>query len=272
MRRGLGQGAPSTKENTMSRIATFFSQKRKAFIPFLMAGDPDKATAQAFLNRLPEAGADIIEIGIPFSDPMADGPVIEQAGRRALASGMTLAGVLEMVRAFRQKHADTPVVLMGYYNPVYIYGVEKFCRDAAVAGVDGLIIVDLPPEEEVELTTHLGGIDLIRLIAPTTPTQRQQYVMRHASGFVYYVSVKGITGDKSADHTDLSAAISQLRQHTTLPLAAGFGIKTPEQAALAAASADAVVVGSALVQKLHSEGLEAALDLASSLASAIHSA
>jgi tryptophan synthase alpha chain len=254
----------------MSRISTVFSSGKKAFIPFLMAGDPDQKTAQRFLNALPEAGADIIEIGIPFSDPMADGPLIELAGRRALAAGMTLAKVLEMVRNFRTENTTTPLVLMGYYNPIYIYGVERFCKDAAAVGVDGLIIVDLPPEEEAELTQYLNGIDLIRLIAPTTPTQRQQYVMRHASGFVYYVSVKGITGDKSADASELQTAISNLKQHTTLPIAAGFGIKTPEQAAAAAKAADAVVVGSALVNELHQKGVDAAIELARKLAHSIH--
>jgi tryptophan synthase alpha chain len=254
----------------MSRISTFFSSGKKAFIPFLMAGYPDMATAQKFLNQLPKMGADIIEIGIPFSDPMADGPVIELAGRRALAAGMTLAKVLAMVREFRIENTTPPLVLMGYYNPLYVYGVERFCTDAAAAGVDGLIIVDLPPEEETELTQYLNGIDLIRLIAPTTPTQRQQYVMRHASGFVYYVSVKGITGDKSADAGELKTAISDLKQHTILPIAAGFGIKTPEQAAAAAKAADAVVVGSALVSVLHEQGLDAALKLAKQLADAVH--
>lgn len=253
-----------------SRISNVFLTNRKIFIPFLMAGDPDIATSQEFLNRLPEAGADIIEIGVPFSDPAADGPVIEAAGNRALAQGMTLAKVLEMVATFRKINTTTPLVLMGYYNPIYHYGVEKFAADASAAGVDGLIIVDLPPEEEAELTIHLNHIDLIRLIAPTTPTQRQQYVTSHASGFVYYISVKGITGGKAAEASDLKTAIDILKKHTSLPIAAGFGIKTPAQAAEAAKVADAVVVGSALVQCLHENGMEAALALAKELADAVH--
>lgn len=256
----------------MSRIASVFATGRKAFIPFLMAGDPDAATAREFLRRLPEAGADIIEIGVPFSDPAADGPVIEAAGLRALAQGTTLASVLAMVAEFRRSNTHTPLVLMGYYNPIYRYGVERFAQDAAAAGVDGLIIVDLPPEEEEEVTGCLNNIDLIRLIAPTTPTQRQQYITQHASGFVYYISVKGITGGQSAAEDDLRAAINTLKAHTTLPVAAGFGIKTPAQAAQAAKIADAVVVGSALVQKLHEDGLEAALVLAKQLADAVHQA
>lgn len=252
------------------RISTIFAANRKIFIPFLMAGDPDIATSQEFLNRLPEAGADIIEIGVPFSDPAADGPVIEAAGNRALAQGMTLADILAMVTAFRKTNTTTPLVLMGYYNPIYHYGIKQFAADASTAGVDGLIIVDLPPEEEAELTVHLNKIDLIRLIAPTTPTQRQQYITNHASGFVYYISVKGITGGKAAEEAELANSIAALKKHTTLPIAAGFGIKTPEQAAAAAKAADAVVVGSALVQCLHEQGMDAALVLTKKLADAVH--
>ncbi len=255
----------------MSGISTVFASGKKAFIPFLMAGDPNLAISQEFLNRLPAMGADIIEIGIPFSDPMADGATIELAGLRALAAGMNLHKVLQMVRDFRLTNHTTPIVLMGYYNPIYIYGAERFSADAAAAGVDGLIIVDLPPEEEAELTQYLSSkIDLIRLIAPTTPAARQSYVTAHASGFVYYISVKGITGDKSAVSDDLSAGIAQLRAQTSLPIAAGFGIKTATQAAEAAKLADAVVVGSALVDTLHKNGLEAALTLAKEIADAVH--
>jgi tryptophan synthase alpha chain len=253
-----------------SRITTIFAQKRPVFIPFLMAGDPDIGTSQEFLNRLPEAGADIIEIGVPFSDPAADGPVIEAAGLRALANHTTLAKVLAMVAAFRETNTTTPIVLMGYYNPIYRYGIKQFALDAAAVGVDGLIIVDLPPEEEAELTVHLKHIDLIRLIAPTTPTQRQQYITSHASGFVYYISVKGITGGQAAEAGDLKSAIDNIKQYTSLPVAAGFGIKTPSQAAAAAKLADAVVVGSALVQCLHEQGITAALKLAEELADAVH--
>lgn len=255
---------------TSQRLKSAFQSNRKAFTPFLMAGAPDPATSQSFLNRLPEAGADIIELGMPFSDPMADGPIIEAAGKRALENGMNPAGVLNMVREFR-KHHQTPIVLMGYYNPVYRYGPERFCADAAAAGVDGLLIVDLPPEEEAELTPFLKthGLDLIRLITPTTPPERIKRITAHAGGFIYYVSVKGVTGGKSADTGDLQQAVQTIKNITSLPVAAGFGIKTPQQAAEAAKAADAVVVGAALVQKLQEEGLEAALGLAKELAAAI---
>jgi tryptophan synthase alpha chain len=246
--------------------------QKTAFIPFIKAGDPTLATAQEFFTKLPASGADIIEIGVPFSDPVADGAIIEAAGKRALQNTMSLKKVLEMVEEFRQANDHTPIVLMGYFNPIYRYGVAKFSLDAEKAGVDGVIIVDLPPEEEAEVTPSLAehGIDLIRLIAPTSSVDRQHYITQHASGFVYYISVKGITGGISATHSDLETAIQQLRQQTTLPIAAGFGIKTPAQAAQAASLADAVVVGSALVQTLYAEGLEAALSLAKNLANAIH--
>ena len=249
------------------------SQQQTAFIPFIMGGDPNYADSLAFLNALPAAGADIIEIGVPFSDPMADGPVIEAAGNRALDSGMTLSRVLKMVGEFREKHTETPVILMGYYNPIYRYGVEKFSHDAAQAGVDGLIIVDLPPEEEAEATGafQANALDLIRLIAPTSDADRQQLITQHASGFVYYISVKGITGGASASEGELQQAISHLRNDSSLPIAIGFGIKTPEQAANAAKHGDAVVVGSAIVDCLHKQGHEAAIMLAKTLADAVHS-
>ncbi len=252
------------------RLANTFTASRPAFIPFLMAGDPVMEISQQFLNALPAAGADVIEIGMPFSDPMADGPVIDAAGKRALANGMNLPKVLEMVHQFR-KTSQTPVILMGYYNPIYHYGVEKFCKDAGLAGVDGMLIVDLPPEEESELLPHLkrNHLDLIRLIAPTTPPDRIKLITKHASGFIYYVSVKGITGDKSVELASLQEAIARIKATTTVPVAAGFGIKTPAQATEAAKAANAVVVGSALVEALHQKGLNAALELARSLSTAV---
>ena len=262
----------------MSRLKTKFSelkaQGKAAFIPFIMGGDPDATQSLELLNALPDAGADIIEIGMPFSDPMADGPAIEAAGNRALDAGMTLAGVLQLVTKFREKNQHTPMVLMGYANPPYHMGWENFCAAAAKAGVDGLILVDIPPEEEGEITPHLNqhGIDLIRLVTPTSDAKRREVILKSASGFVYYVSVAGITGDKSAGHQALDAAISDLRKQTELPLAIGFGIKTPEQAKQAAQCADAVVVGSAIVKALHEQGKTAALKLVKDLAGAVHSA
>lgn len=259
------------------RLSDKFAELRTsgntAFNPFMMAGDPDMETALKLLKALPAAGADIIELGMPFSDPVADGPAVESAGLRALKSGMTLSKVLETVRRFRKENVDTPIILMGYYNPVYRYGVEKFAADAAQAGADGLIIVDLPPEEEAELTPHLekNKLDLIRLIAPTTTPERQAYVTAHASGFVYYITVKGITGGATAGKAELSAALAALRKHTDLPIAVGFGIKTPDQAKAAAEVADAVVVGSAIVTKMAEDGVEAALQLTKELADAVHS-
>ncbi|NBO19290.1 MAG: tryptophan synthase subunit alpha [Proteobacteria bacterium] len=246
-----------------TRIESTFSGlkgKRAALIPFLMAFDPDRETTLAALDALVEAGADIIEIGIPFSDPMADGPVIQAAGLRALQGGATLAGVLALVAEFRRKNTHTPLILMGYYNPIYRYGAEVFCADAAKAGADGLILVDLPPEEEQELTPYLQaqGLKLIRLIAPTSLETRAKTLCESASGFVYYISVTGITGAKSANNSDLKAQLAQLRQHTKLPIAVGFGIKTPQQVKDVASMADAVVVGSALVDTMHKAGKNAA--------------
>jgi tryptophan synthase alpha chain len=214
-----------------------------------MGGDPDIQTTAALLETLPAAGADIIEIGVPFSDPMADGPVIEAAGKRAIAKGTTLRSILEIVQEVRKKNNATPVILMGYYNPIYRYGVSNFCKDAGTAGVDGLIIVDLPPEEEREITTHLEQNDLrlIRLIAPTSDTERVKLITASASGFVYYISVTGVTGAATASSDDLSAKLDALHKNTALPIAVGFGIKTAEQVKTAAQHADAVVVGSALV-------------------------
>jgi tryptophan synthase alpha chain len=240
----------------VSRIATRFAalkqEKRAALVPFLMAGDPSREVFQRLLGGLPGAGADLIEIGMPFSDPMADGPAIQAAGLRALKAGMTLKGTLDLVRGFRERDDATPIILMGYYNPIYRHGSEKFVADATAAGVDGLIIVDLPPEEDEELClpAMAGGLDFIRLTAPTTDEARLPTVLKRASGFVYYVSITGITGTRSAATQSVEAALQRLRRFTELPVAVGFGIKTPGQAAEIARVADAAVVGSALVQRL----------------------
>ena len=240
----------------MSRIAARFqalaAQGRGALIPYLEAFDPDLATSQALFQAMPAAGADLIEIGMPFSDPSADGPVIQAAALRGLRAGATLAGVLSMVAEFRRTDEATPVILMGYVNPVEAYGYERFCTDAVAAGVDGIILVDLPPEEAdvLEAPAEQAGLDIIRLVAPTTTDERLAYVLSHASGFVYYVSITGITGTRSASAQDLSAAIPRLRAATSLPIAIGFGVRTPEQAAEAATIADGAVVASALLATL----------------------
>lgn len=237
----------------MSRLAPRFAklaaEDRAALITYVMAFDPDRATSQAILNGLPGAGADIIEFGMPFTDPMADGPAIQYAAQRALGAGGTLKGTLEMVAEFRKTDDATPVVLMGYYNPVYAWGAERFCKDAAEAGVDGLIIVDLPPEEAGELLPHCraNSIDFIFLTTPTSDDARLPTVVRDASGFVYYVSIAGITGTASASQDAIAQAVERIRSHTPLPVCVGFGIKTPEQAAEVARVADGAVVGSAIV-------------------------
>ncbi len=246
----------------MSRIAARFAALKGAgragLVTFVTAGDPDAATAQAILDGLPAAGADLIELGMPFSDPMADGPAIQLASQRALAAGATLASTLDMVRRFRSKDAATPIILMGYYNPIYSHGVAAFCGEAAAAGVDGLIIVDLPPEEAEELAApaRAQGIDFIFLTAPTTDEARLPVVLRQASGFVYYVSITGVTGTASASQDAIASAVSRLRRHTSLPVAVGFGLKTARQVAEVAGVADAAVVGSAIVQRL-AAGLDA---------------
>ena len=240
----------------MSRIAARFAelraQKRGALIPFLEAYDPDPETSMAIFRGMPGAGADLIEIGMPFTDPMADGPTIQAAGKRGLKAGVTVAKTLAMVRAFRADDNATPVILMGYLNPILSYGCERFCQDAAAAGVDGLIIVDLPTEESDMILpfTNVLGMDFIRLIAPTTDDARLPHVLNGSSGFVYYVSITGITGTRSASAEHLGAAIPRIRKVTDLPIAIGFGVRTPAQAAEASKIADAAVVASALIDTL----------------------
>jgi tryptophan synthase alpha chain len=269
----------------MSRIATRFAelrrQSRGALIPFLEAWDPDQATSMALLRGMPEAGADLIEIGIPFTDPMADGPIIQASAKRGLAAGVKVAHVLAMVREFRTVDDATPIVLMGYLNPILSYGPERFCADGARAGVDGLIIVDLPTEEADLLLPYstANGLDFIRLVAPTTDDERLPHVLNGSSGFVYYVSITGITGTTSATAEHLEAAIPRLRRATNLPIAIGFGVRTPEQAATAARVADAAVVASALIDtlsgNLHADGralpgaVEKVLDQVRALAAAV---
>jgi len=240
----------------LSRIAARFAalkrEGRGALIPFLEAYDPDAATSMAILRGMPGAGADLIEIGMPFTDPMADGPTIQRAGLRGLKAGATLARTLAMVQDFRLDDSDTPVILMGYLNPLASYGPQRFCTDAAAAGVDGLIVVDLPTEEADLLAGHarIHGLDIIRLVAPTTDDARLPLVLRGSSGFVYYVSITGITGTRSASAASLAAAVPRVRAVTNLPIAIGFGVRTPAQAAEAVRVADAAVVASALINTL----------------------
>ena len=235
-----------------TRFADLKREGRAAFVTFVMCGDPDIETSLAIIKALPSAGADVIEIGMPFTDPMADGPSIQAAGLRALKAGQTMDRTLRMVRAFRAGDDATPIVLMGYYNPIYIYGVVRFRADAKAAGVDGLIVVDLPPEEDVELCIPAlnAGVNFIRLATPTTDDKRMPTVLQNTSGFVYYVSVAGITGAGSATEDAIGFAIERLRRHTDLPVAVGFGITTPDAAAAVARLADAAVVGSAIVNRI----------------------
>jgi tryptophan synthase alpha chain len=240
----------------VSRIAARFAalkrEGRGALIPFLEAYDPDLETSTAILHGMPGAGADLIEIGMPFTDPMADGPIVQRAGQRGLKAGATLAGTLAMVRRFRETDGETPVILMGYLNPIFAYGPERFCADAGASGVDGLIAVDLPPEEADMLAPFAtgSGLDVIRLVAPTTDEARLPYVLEGSSGFIYYVSITGITGTRSASAGDFAENIRRLRRFSELPVAIGFGIRTPAQAAEATSIADAAVVGSALIDTL----------------------
>ncbi len=243
-----------TKDRIDRRFAALAGEDRAAFVAYIMAGDPDAATALEIMRGLPAAGADIIELGFPFSDPMAEGPTIQRASQRALAGKMTTKGVLATVRAFRETDQDTPVILMGYLNPLVNYGFEAFAGDAAEAGADGLIVVDCPPEEADPLVDALdaANLSLIRLATPTTDDARLGVVVRRTSGFVYYVSVAGVTGVLEADADAVAPAVARVRAASGLPVAVGFGIKTPERAAAVARVADAAVVGSALIDELES--------------------
>ncbi|MFL5062626.1 MAG: tryptophan synthase subunit alpha [Xanthobacteraceae bacterium] len=231
------------------RFASLKHEGRAALVTFLVAGDPDERTCLEIVRALPDAGADVIELGMPFSDPMADGPAIQAAGLRALRAGQTMSKTLAMVRTFRQDDNDTPIVLMGYYNPIYIYGVDRFLADARDAGVDGLIVVDLPPEEDDELCLPAlrAGLNFVRLATPTTDEKRLPAVLKNTSGFVYYVSIAGITGMAAPDTSKVAAAVARIKHDTTLPVAVGFGVKTAAHARAIAQTADGVVVGSALI-------------------------
>jgi tryptophan synthase alpha chain len=266
------------------RFAHLASEGRAGLVAFVTAGDPDLATSRAILEGLPKAGADLIELGMPFTDPMADGPAIQASSLRALKAGTRLGDVLGLVRGFRRTDGDTPLVLMGYYNPIYSYGVPRFLDDARAAGVDGLIVVDLPPEEDEELCLPAlaKGINFIRLATPTTDERRLPRVLANGSGFLYYVSITGITGTRSAAVGRVAEAVRRLKQSTDLPIAVGFGIRSAAQAAEVARVADAAVVGSALVQRV-AERLDAegrplgdcaahVLDLAADLAGAVRAA
>ncbi|MGX7743117.1 tryptophan synthase subunit alpha [Rhodopseudomonas parapalustris] len=267
-----------------TRFADLKQQGRPALVTFVMAGDPDLDTSLQILKALPAAGADVIEIGMPFTDPMADGPAIQAAGLRALKAGTTLKKTLALVRDFRTTDNATPIVLMGYYNPIYIYGVDAFLADAKQAGVDGLIIVDLPPEEDEELCLPAmkAGLNFIRLATPTTDEKRLPAVLANTSGFVYYVSITGITGSASADASAVGAAVQRIKRHTNLPVCVGFGIRTPEAAQAIAAQANGAVVGSALIDavkaSLDAEGratkatVGAVADLVASLAAGVRGA
>ncbi len=232
------------------RFAALQEDGRAALVTFTMAGDPDYVTSLAILKALPGAGADILEIGMPFTDPMADGPAIQAAGLRALQGGQSLVATLRLVGEFRSADDSTPIVLMGYYNPIYVYGVDRFLADAKAAGVDGLIVVDLPPEEDIELCIPAlkAGFNFIRLATPTTDDKRLPTVLAHTSGFVYYVSITGITGAAAPDPAKVAAAVARIKRHTRLPVCVGFGVRTADHARAIAEGADGVVVGSALVE------------------------
>ncbi|MAM11075.1 MAG: tryptophan synthase subunit alpha [Rhizobiaceae bacterium] len=239
-------------ERMEKRFAALKAEGRPALITYFMGGDPDFDTSLEIMKALPKAGADVIELGMPFSDPMADGPAIQMAGLRALKGGQTLEKTLELARQFRRQDADTPIVMMGYYNPIYIYGVERFVEAALEAGIDGLIIVDLPPEMDNELCIPAleKGLNFIRLATPTTDEKRLPTVLRNTSGFVYYVSMNGITGSALPDPSRVGAAVSRIKAHTDLPVCVGFGVKTAEHARLIGAAADGVVVGTAVVNQI----------------------
>jgi len=266
------------------RFAALKKEGRAALVTFTMAGDPDYDTALEIAKALPKAGADVIELGMPFTDPMADGPSIQAAGQRALRGGQTLKKTLALVREFRKTDDQTPIVLMGYYNPIYIYGVERFLADAKVAGIDGLIVVDLPPEEDDELCIPAlkSGLSFIRLATPTTDDKRLPTVLNNTSGFVYYVSITGITGAAAPDAEKVRAAVARIKRHTKLPVAVGFGVRNADSARAIAEGADGVVVGSALVDALRAtldsngkagpKSVKAVIDLVSKLADGVRSA
>jgi tryptophan synthase alpha chain len=266
------------------RFAELKAAKRGGLVVFVTAGDPTYEVSREIVLALPNAGADVIELGMPFTDPMADGPAIQASSLRALKNGQNMKKTLSLVREFRAKDQATPIVLMGYYNPIYSYGVDKFLVDANAAGVDGLIVVDLPPEEDEELCLPAmkSGINFIRLATPTTDDKRLPTVLNNTSGFVYYVSIMGITGTRAASDVDITAAVGRLKRHTDLPIAVGFGISTPERAAAVAKVADAAVVGSAVVNKIAAaldangrpgpHAAQGALDLVKSLAAGVRAA
>ncbi len=269
----------------MTRLADTFARVRRegraAFVPFITAGDPNMETSFAILEQLPHAGADVIELGMPFTDPMADGPAVQASSVRALASGATMAKVLEMVKKFRRADKTTPIVLMGYYNPIHAYGTARFARDVAAAGVDGLIVVDLPVEEDevLRLPARAQGVDLIRFVTPTTDDARLKRIIADASGYLYYVSVAGVTGTKAVPEEEVRAAITRVKAATNLPCTVGFGIRSPEQAEAIARIADGVVVGSAIVGRVAAnldQGrdriIAEVLDLTRSLAGSTHAA
>jgi tryptophan synthase alpha chain len=267
-----------------TRFAALKSEGRAALVTYVVAGDPDHATSLAIVKALPQAGADVIELGMPFTDPMADGPAIQAAGQRALGGGETLTKTLSLVRDFRADDNKTPIVLMGYYNPIYIYGVERFLTDAKAAGVDGLIVVDLPPEEDAELCLPAlqAGLNFIRLATPTTDDKRLPRVLTNTSGFVYYVSITGITGAAAPDPSRVAEAVKRIKRHTKLPVAVGFGVRTAEHARAIAEGADGVAVGSALVdavrKSLDADGcatpatVRAVTDLVATLSQGVRSA
>lgn len=272
----------------MSRIDKRFDELKRegraALVTYVMCGDPDIETSLAIVKALPSAGADVIELGMPFTDPMADGPAIQAAGLRALKAGATLRKTLDVVRRFREGDDATPIVLMGYYNPIYIYGVDAFLTDAKVAGVDGLIVVDLPPEEDTELCLPAlnAGVNFIRLATPTTDDKRLPAVLANTSGFVYYVSITGITGAGAADASSVSQAVARIKRHTQLPVCVGFGIRNPDQARAIASHADGIAVGTALVEAVRGsldgnggatpKTVAAVADLVASLAEGIRGA
>jgi tryptophan synthase alpha chain len=267
----------------MGRIAARFAELRvkgrKAFVPFISAGDPDPETSLAILEKLPGVGADVIELGMPFSDPMADGPAVQASSLRALKAGATMNRTLDLVKKFRKTDNKTPIVLMGYFNPIHAYGTARFTHDAAAAGADGLIVVDLPPEEDdvLRLPAQAQGLNIIRLATPTSDDARLGKVLNGASGFLYYVSIMGVTGTKNFDAAQVEAAVTRIRKSTGLPIAVGFGVKTPEHAAAIARIADGVVVGSAIVNHIgekagapRAELVASVVELCRSLAASTH--